>query len=128
MQINLQGKNMDVTVAVEDYVIKRITNLGKLLTNIEEKGGEVIVYFNVAKNTNHHKSGAEVFGADCSITINGDKFYSSSDKPDLYEAIDDVKENLFREIQNFKDKKQTLFHRGARKIKNMLKGLGNFNK
>ena len=121
MKINLQGTSLDVTEAVHDYVIKRITNLGKLLTGIEDKDGEVAVYFDVAKTTNHHKSG-EVFRADCSIMIDGKKFYSSSEKDDLYEAIDDVKENLFREIRRSKTKKEALFLRGANKVKNILKG------
>jgi ribosomal subunit interface protein len=122
MKINLQSKNMELTVAIHDYVIKRVTNLEKLLSKIEERGGEAVVSFDVAKNTNHHKSG-HVFHADCSININGEEFYSSADEEDLYQAVDEVKENLFREISKNKDRKQTLFHRGARSVKKMLKGL-----
>jgi putative sigma-54 modulation protein len=127
MNINLQGKNMDITEAIHDYVIKRITNLGKLLTNIENTGREVSVYFNVAKTTNHHRSG-NVFRADCTVMIDGKKFHSSSDKEDMNEAIDDVKENLFREISKKKNKKSALFYRGARKIKDLMKGIRNWGK
>jgi len=127
MQINLQGKNMSVTEAVHDYVIKRITNLGKLLTGIEEKNGEVGVFFDVAKITNHHKSG-DVYRADCSVMIDGEKFYASSEKEDLYEAIDEVKENLFREIRRLKNKKEALFLHGANKVKSILKGFINWKK
>ncbi len=127
MQINLQGKNMSVTEAVHDYVIKRITNLGKLLSSIEDKNGEVAVYFDVAKTTNHHKSG-EIFRADCSVMIDGKKFYADSEKDDLYEAIDEVKENLFREIRRSKNKKEALFLRGANKVKNILKGFTSWKK
>jgi putative sigma-54 modulation protein len=127
MQINLQGKNMSVTEAVHDYVVKRITNLGKLLTGIEERNGEVSVFFDVGKTTNHHKSG-EVYKADCSVMIDGKKFYASSEKEDLYEAIDEVKENLFREIRRSKNKKEALFLRGANKVKDILKGFTNWKK
>lgn len=118
---------MDITEAIHDYVIKRITNLGKLLTNIENTGREVSVYFNVAKTTNHHRSG-NVFRADCTVMIDGKKFHSSSDKEDMNEAIDDVKENLFREISKKKNKKSALFYRGARKIKDLMKGIRNWGK
>ena len=57
MQINLQGKNMELTEPIKEYVLKRVTNLGKLLSSIEEKGGKVMVNFEVGKSTNHHKSG-----------------------------------------------------------------------
>lgn len=118
---------MSVTEAVHDYVIKRITNLGKLLTGIEEKNGEVSVYFDISKTTNRHKSG-EIFCADCSVMIDGKKFYTSSEKENLYEAIDEVKENLFREIRRSKNKKEALFLRGANKVKDILKGFTNWKK
>lgn len=121
MYINIKATNIELTPAINDYVEKRVTNLGKLLNKIEEKEGEVMVNFEVGKSTNHHKSG-EFFHTDCSINIKGKKFYASSDKEDLYQAIDDVKEKLFHEISQDKDKSMTLFHRGARKIKNLLKG------
>jgi putative sigma-54 modulation protein len=126
MQINLQGKNFEVTDAIKDYVLKRVTNLEKLLSSIEENGGEVLVNFEVGKSTNHHKSG-EVFHSDCLININGDKFYSSSDKEDIYQTIDEIKETLFNEIRKNKDRKQTLFKRGAASVKKMLKGLSDRN-
>jgi ribosomal subunit interface protein len=126
MKINLQSKNMELTPAIRDYVIKRVTNLEKVLKNIEEQGGEVTAKFEVGKSTNHHKSGS-VFHADCLIVVKGEEFYSSADTEDLYQAIDAVKENLFREINKSKDRKQTLFHRGARSVKKMMKGLSKRN-
>ena len=127
MKINFQAKNIEITEAIHDYVEKRVTNLGKLLSEIEAHDGEVIVLFSVSKTTHHHKGG-EVFHADCSINIKGKKFYSSVNKQDMYEAIDEVKENLFREISKNKDKKISLLHRGARKIKNAIKGFTGMGK
>ncbi len=126
MKINIQAKNIEITGAIEEYIEKRVTNLGKILFQIEESGEEAQVLFNIAKTTNHHKAG-EVFRADCSVNIKGKKFYSSVDKEDLYEAIDDVKENIYREIDKNKDRRQTLFKRGALSVKKMMKGLTDRN-
>ena len=126
MQINLQSKNMELTEAIHDYVLKRITNLEKLLTGIEKRQGKVLVSFEVSKSTNRHKSG-EIFHADCLVNIDGKEFYSSADKEDLYEAIDAIKNSLYHEINKNKDRTQTLFHRGARSVKKMLKGLSKRN-
>jgi putative sigma-54 modulation protein len=122
MKINLQGKNIEITPAIHEYVIKRVTNLGKVLDKIEKETGEILVNFTVAKTTNHHKAG-EVFRADCTVETNRGNYFASVDEEDLYAAIDNAKENLFREISKKKEKKNALFYRGARKIKNMLKGL-----
>ncbi|MEK7128119.1 MAG: ribosome-associated translation inhibitor RaiA [Patescibacteria group bacterium] len=126
MQINLVGKNMELTEAIKEYVVKRVTNLEKLLTRIEGRDGKVLVNFEVGKSTNHHKTGF-VFHADCLININGKKFYGSADKEDLYEAVDSVKDSLYNEINKNKDRRQTLFRRGALSVKKMLKGFSKRN-
>jgi len=126
MQINLQGKNMELTEPIKEYVLKRVTNLGKLLSSIEEKGGKVMVNFEVGKSTNHHKGG-DVFHTDCLIKIDGKDFYGSADKEDLYEAIDAIKDSLYNELNKNKDRSQTLLYRGARSIKKMMKGLSRRN-
>lgn len=126
MKINLQGKNLELTEAIKDYVLKRVTSLEKLLSGIEEKGGEVRVSFDISKSTKHHKRG-EIFHTDCLIKIDGKEFYTSFDAEDLYSAIDEVKQTLFNDIQKNKDRRQTLFKRGAVSIKKMLKGLSRRN-
>lgn len=126
MKINLKGTNIELTPAIKDYVLKRVTNLGKLLSKIEAGDEKVLINFEVAKATNHHKAGF-VFHSDCNINIAGKDFYASSDKEDLYEAIDDVKSILFTEITKNKDRNRTLLHRGARSVKKMLKGLSKRN-
>src|SRR3989338_1272025 len=126
MQINLQGKNIELTPAIKDYVSKRVTNLEKLLLGIEEGQGKVMANFEVGKSTNHHKGG-DIFRANCSIEIDGKEFYGSADKEDLYQAIDAVKDSLYNEINKNKDRKKALFKRGALKIKEMIKGISRKN-
>ncbi|OGI62405.1 ribosomal subunit interface protein [Candidatus Nomurabacteria bacterium RIFCSPHIGHO2_01_FULL_40_12] len=126
MQINLQGKNLELTEAIKDYVLKRVTNLEKLLSGIEAKERKVMVNFEVAKTTNHHKSG-DVFHADCLIKIDGKEFYASADREDLYATVDEVKDTLYQEINKNKDRRQTLLKRGASSIKKMMKGLSRRN-
>ncbi|MCM2339391.1 MAG: ribosome-associated translation inhibitor RaiA [Burkholderiales bacterium] len=126
MNINLQGKNFELTEALTEYVLKKVTNLEKLLSDIETSGGEIKANFEVGKSTKHHKSG-DVFHADCLISINGEKFYYGSDKEDIYQAVDEVKERLYEEIRRSKDRKQTMFRRGAASVKKMLKGLSDRN-
>ena len=126
MKINLQGKNIELTEAIKDYVSKRVTNLEKLLVNLEKEKGEARVSFEVVKTPNHHKTG-QIFHASCMINIDGKNFYAETDHEDLYSAIDEVKEILFNDIQKNKDRRQTLFKRGAMSVKKMLKGLSKRN-
>ena len=120
ININLKTTNMELTEAINDYVTKRVTNLGKLLKKIKESGGEVMVYFEVTKTTNHHKGGL-IYRANCNITVDGNQFYSQSEKEDLYEAIDDCKDQLFNNIKKKKEKKQAFFKKGATKLKSFIR-------
>ena len=126
MQINLYGKNIELTPEIHDYVEKKVTNLEKLLKKIESEGDEIKIQFEVSRTTRHHKAGF-IFHADCYIKTKIGRFYSEADREDLYQAIDEVKENLFNEMGKSKDRRQTLFKRGAMSVKKMLKGLSKRN-
>lgn len=120
IKVSLKTKGMELTDAIIDYVVKRVTNLGKLLKKIQESGGEVFVYFEIGKETSHHNKGF-VFVANCNITIDGKNYYSSSEKEDLYEAIDDCKEQMFLKINKERKRKEVLIRKGARKVKEFLR-------
>jgi ribosomal subunit interface protein len=121
MNTNIKATNMELTEAINDYVNKRLSSISKFV-----KGGEFSVNVEVGKTTNHHKQG-DVFRAEFNIEISGEKFYTFSEKEDLYSAIDDAKEEIVRQITSKKDKKQTLYKRGAISIKKMLKGISDRN-
>lgn len=121
MNINIKATNMDLTSAISNYVNKRLVGIEKFT-----KEEEIIAYVEVGKTTNHHKQG-DVFRAEFNIEISGVKFYTFSEKEDIYEAIDDAKKEIIRQINNNKEKKQTLFKRGSLSIKKMLKGISSRN-
>lgn len=123
LKINLRGNGMDLTPSIHDYVVKRVTNLGKFLSKHCE---EVLVDFEVGRTVGDQRSG-KIFRAGCKVSIFGKDFYSSSEQEDLYVAIDDVKEKLFREIKRSQNKDRNLWRRGARSVKKMFKGLSKRN-
>ena len=107
---------MELTDAIKDYVNKRVSSFEKLI-NKENSS----VYVEVGKTTNHHNKG-EVFKAEFEVANNGVKFFSQAEREDLYTAIDEAKEGIVRELTKNKDKKMTLYKRGATSVKKMLKG------
>jgi ribosomal subunit interface protein len=121
MSTNIKVTNMELTGAINGYLDKRISGIEKFV-----KDGEMVVFVELGKTTNHHKQG-DIFRAEFNIEIAGNKFYAFSEKEDLYKAIDDAKREIVRQITSSKDKKQTLFKRGASSVKKMLKGISNRN-
>lgn len=121
MIINIKATNIELTPAIEGYINKKLESLSKF-----GGGGEVSVYVEVGKTTNHHKQG-ELFKAEINLGLNGKKFFTDSEKDDLYKAIDEAEQDLIRQITYKKDKEKTLFKRGAISVKKMLKGLSGRN-
>lgn len=117
MNTNIKATNIELTEAINGYVNKRLDGIKKFTKEDEV----VVAHIEVGRTTNHHKQG-DLFKAEFDININGKKFYTISEKEDLYEAIDDAKEEIVRQVTNKKDRNQTLFKRGAMSVKKMLKG------
>lgn len=122
MNTNIKATNMELTSAITDYVNKRLVGIEKFV----KEGEEMTAYIEVGKTTNHHKQG-DIFRAEFNIEIPGAKFYTFSEKEDLYTAIEDAKEEIVRQIKTNKDRKQTLWKRGATSIKKMIKGISDRN-
>lgn len=112
---------MELTPAIEDYINKKLISLEKF-----NKDGEINVYVEVGKTTNHHKQG-ELFKSEINLSLDGKKFFTNSEKEDLYKAIDRSEEDIVRQITSKKDKSQTLFKRGSMSVKKMLKGFSKRN-
>lgn len=117
MNISIKASQIELTPALKDYTEKRLGSIQKYA------GGDVTIVAEVGKTTDHHKNG-EIFRAEANVTTVLGKLYRAvSEKTDLYEAIDDVRDQLVREINSAKGKKEALWKRGAQRIKNILKGL-----
>ncbi len=122
MATNIKATNIELTNTISDYVNKKIESINKLVNESKE----VTIYVEVGKTTNHHKQG-DYFKAEFDVTIDGEKFYTVAEESDLYKAIDDAKDDMLRRIKNSKDRKNTLFKRGAISVKKMIKGMSKRN-
>jgi len=122
-KLQLKATGMELTDAIRDYAEKRVSALDKFLSRYKD---QPFVYMEVGKTTAHHKSG-DVYMAELTISGIGSDVRMVSYKDDLYSAIDDVKEEAMVALASMKDRKDTLFRRGARSVKKMLKGISKRN-
>ena len=120
MRVQLKASLIELTPAIEEYATKRIASLDKYFS--EEDPDTVMVNIELGKTTRHHKSG-EVFKAEVFLRVPGKEYYASSEQEDLYAAIDDVKDDIAREITSWKERSKTLFRKGGARVKNLIKKL-----
>src|SRR3989344_8055041 len=121
MRINIKATGIELTPAISDYVNKKISTLEKYMT------GDAVAQVEVGKSTKHHKNG-NVFRAEVHIIGGGLDLYAVSEKDDLYAAIDVVRDEIVHNVVHTKNKRETLYRRGAQVIKNMMKGLNIFRR
>ena len=117
MNISIKSTNIDLTPALRDYAEKRLKSIVKFTE------GDADIKVELGKISGHHKQG-DIFQASVNVTTPlGKTYHAASAKADMYEAIDDIRSEVVREITSTKGKQETLFRRGARKIKKLLRGL-----
>lgn len=117
MNIMIKGVNVEITDAIREYAMRKIGSIEKMI----RKSESTQVAVELSKTTNHHKQG-DYFRASIKIDTNGTEFIAESEKEDLYMAIDDVREEILRVLTSTKDRKESLYRRGARSVKKMFKG------
>lgn len=118
MQIKIKATNMDLTDALKAYVEEKINSVEKFTVPHEEE--VPLAEVEIGKTTKHHNVG-DVFRAEVNLSVRGRGYRAVSEKNDLYAAIDDVRNELVREINSTKGKERTLVRRGANMLKDILR-------
>ena len=117
IQIKTSG-GFGLTPAVSEYVEKRLAALDKFVAH----DPVALCVVDLGRTTKHHKHG-DIFRAEIHFTGTGRDLYTSSEKADLYMAIDDARDEIVRELSSAKAKKISSMRRGGAKVKNFIKGL-----
>ncbi|MGB2580629.1 MAG: ribosome-associated translation inhibitor RaiA [Minisyncoccia bacterium] len=118
MNIKITTTNIELTSAIESYVYEKMRSVEKFA--IPHESEDPVVSVEIGKTTNHHQSG-DVFRAEVNMKVRGKHFRATSEKDDLYAAIDDMRNELVRELTSHKEKTRTMVRKGAGMIKNMLR-------
>ncbi len=95
MQINITGKNIELTEAIKDYVEKKISGLEKFYDKI------IRAHVVIGKENHHHLKG-NVFVCECKLDLAGNDIFISKNEQDLYKSIDKVHDQLEDELKKHK--------------------------
>lgn len=114
MKIITKGVNINITESVEEYLYKKLSSIEKFIND------DTKVEVELEKTSNHHKAG-DIFRAEVNILIHGKMNRVERSSANMYSSIDLMQEELFNILSNKKDKRITLFKKGAQKIKNIFK-------
>lgn len=99
MKLVIQGKNLEITDSIHEYVQQKIT---KAVNHFQQITNEVDVHLSVARNPRiNPKQMAEV-----TIYANGTVIRAQESSENLYASIDLVADKIARQLRKYKEKRQ----------------------
>lgn len=110
MTINVQAQGMDMTDAINSYVREKMATLEKF------HDGIVSMHVEVGMESHHHQKG-DIYFAKVTLHVPGHDVHMRKDEPDLYKAIDKVKDHLKLELEKLKGKSNHLDRAALRENK-----------
>ena len=103
MKLVIQGKNIEITDAIRDYVNQKIE---RAVSHFESLTTEVDVHLSVARNPRiNPKQTAEV-----TIYVNGSVVRAEESSENLYASIDLVSNKIARQLRKYKEKRRAREH------------------
>lgn len=117
----LLATQLDLTPAIRSYVEEKLLHgLEKYAQPFDDGMGDLLV--EVGKTTHHHKQG-DVFRTEANLMLSGHKFRAESVKDDLYASIDDVRDELKRQLTKEGSKVRTERRKGNTLFKKILESM-----
>lgn len=99
MKLVIQGKNIEITDAIREYVNQKVE---KAVSHFQNLTTEVDIHLSVARNPRiNPKQTAEV-----TIYANGSVIRAEESTESLYASIDLVADKIARQLRKFKEKRQ----------------------
>ena len=91
---------MDLTDAIKQYVEERVSVFEKLTTHFESTAE---LRADLGKTSQHHNSGPFFF-AELHLDVPGSNLTAKAEGEDLYAVIDEVRDDLKRQLVDMKEK------------------------
>lgn len=128
MKITILTKNIKLTPALKYFTESKINDLEKFLKDIFDeqyngylKKGKpgIEAWVEIGKETRHHKKGS-FFRAECQMRLPGKSLRAEAEREKLKLAIVEVKDELQRQLKQYKEKFIAKQKRGLRNFKKDL--------
>lgn len=130
MKVVIKTKDIKLDRALEDFIERKINDLEKFAKVFQgekyfngyySKGKPRIeAWVEIGRATTHHKKGP-YFYAECQMRFPGRSLRATSDSFDLRLAVCEVKDELQRQLKQYKEKVIARRKRGERVLKKDLK-------
>lgn len=118
MDIRVKATDFEITPAVRAYLDERIVALTKHLSGEEDVAR---IEVELGRDAGRPRHGANIFFAEIIVIVPGrERIYARNNSESVNGAIDDVKEEVERQLRREKKLHIRLYRRGGRLAKRLL--------
>lgn len=121
MQINLKLTQIEMTDRLSAYLREKEEALERLLGT---EAVEAQAQIELGRESKHHRHG-EIFRAEINLHLPTVVFRAVGRGPDLFSALDAMRDEVIREVVTHRRRQKTLLRRGGRAVKNFLRSFRN---
>src|SRR3989344_7358085 len=111
---NIKATNFEQTPLIEDLLDKRLKTLEKFLPE-----GETMLVCEVELEKQTGQQTGRIFRAEINMQVGGTLLRSTATSERMEDAIEQAKNELKSELVRTSGKRQSMFRRGAKRIKDM---------
>ena len=101
MKVTIKSTNLNLTPVIKKVIEEKIATLDKFIPHIDAL---VEAFVEVALETRRHKKG-KIYYAEATIKVPGKIIRSEAKGEDIYQAINEVKDELQGILQKYKKRK-----------------------
>lgn len=110
MKINIKATNIELTDEIRDYLDKKISGADRFLMEINFP---IEAKIELGRTTFHHQTG-NIFRAEITIPLPGKVLRAETQAENILAAIDGLKDEILREIKEYREKSITKTRRAER--------------
>ena len=114
MKVSIKATNLKLTPEIKKAIEVKIATLDKFISHLDPSS--VKVFVEVTLETRHHKKG-EIYYAEANIKVPGKIIRSEAEGEDIYQTIDEVKDELQALLKKYKKRKSAKRKRAGRALK-----------
>jgi ribosomal subunit interface protein len=114
-RINKKATNLEITTKIQSLLDQKFLKLEKFIAKHSDTKCDVAL-----ERITDHQSG-KIFRAEINLYHGGKMYRAESTEEQIEQAIDTIRDDLRRELRRENDKKQSMFRKGGRSIKRMLR-------
>lgn len=119
MDVRIKATDFQMTPEVEGYVQQRVASLEKLLSDVEDVAR---IEIEIGRDAGRPRHGANIFFAEMIIIVPGsERLYARNNSESVNGAIDDVKEEIEKQLRREKKFHIRLYRQGGRLAKRLLR-------